>query len=187
MKAVIFDLNGVLILDKPGYKSSEFEHNFFKRMGVSMDDKKEKENIKLENNWNEEQFWDFVGQGWNGAIPNMELIQIIKKLRTDGYKTAIISNTSGLIMRKKIDRYFGEKIENLFEEIIISSEVGLLKPDEKIYEMVLKKLGTQPGETIMIDDSDSYLEGARRLGIVCLVFRDNETLRSDLNRLGVAS
>jgi len=141
IKAVIFDLNDVLILDKPGYQAPEFEHKFFKRMGVSLNDEAEKELIKKENGWSDEQFWKFVGNGWTAAVPNRELIQVVKKIRGRGIKTAIISNTSGLIMREKINQYFGEDITSLFDEIIISSEVGLLKPDPEIYKLALTKLG----------------------------------------------
>ena len=118
IKAVIFDLNGVLILDRPGYTPSELEYKVFKRMGISLDDAKEKEKIKKELGWTEEEFWQFVEKSWRGAIPNMELVDWILKLKKLGYKTAILSNTSGLVMRPTIKNYFGTDINNLFDEII---------------------------------------------------------------------
>ncbi|KKT52317.1 MAG: HAD-superfamily hydrolase, subfamily IA, variant 3 [Candidatus Collierbacteria bacterium GW2011_GWB2_44_22] len=165
MKAIIFDLNGVLILDKPGYQSPEAEHKFFKRMGISLNDAKEKELIKKEQGWNEEQFWKYVGNGWKG--------------------TAIISNTSGLIMREKINQYFGENISSLFDEIIISSEVGLLKPDPEIYKLALRRLGVSALESVMVDDSDSYLSGARYLGMICFQFTDNRKLLENFKKLKI--
>jgi len=176
MQAILFDLNGVLILDKPGYQSSQFERDFFKRMGMSLDDTKEKELIKREQGWDEHQFWNFVDQGWQGAVPNLELIQIIKKLKRNRFKTAIVSNTSGLIMRQRLADYFGEKINTLFDEIVISSEVGFLKPDSKIYQLTLDRLGVMPSDSIMIDDSDQYLSGAQVMGIHCFKYYDNLSL-----------
>ncbi len=185
MKAIIFDLNGVLILDKPGYQSSESEHKFFKRMGLSLNDSREKERIKIEQGWDDDQFWKYVGNGWKGAIPNTELIQIIKEIREKGMKTAIISNTSGLIMREKINQYFGEDINSLFDEIIISSEVGLLKPDPEIFRLTLTKLKVAAHDSVMVDDSDDYLRGARHLGITCFHFTDNESLTQNFKKLGI--
>lgn len=46
IKVFIFDLNGVLILDNPGYKSSKLERSIFKRLGLSLNDEKEKEKLK---------------------------------------------------------------------------------------------------------------------------------------------
>ncbi|KKU46178.1 MAG: HAD superfamily hydrolase [Microgenomates group bacterium GW2011_GWA2_46_7] len=183
MQAILFDLNGVLILDKPGYQSSQFERDFFKRMGMSLDDTKEKELIKREQDWDEQQFWNFVDQGWRGALPNLELVQIIKKLKRNRFKTAIVSNTSGLIMRQRLADYFGEKINTLFDEIVISSEVGLLKPDPKIYQLVLDRLGVLPSNSIMVDDSDQYLKGAQAIGIRCFQYYDNLSLTQYLQGL----
>ncbi|NCP46900.1 HAD-IA family hydrolase [bacterium] len=181
----IFDLNGVLILDKPGYQSPESEQKFFKRMGISLNDAKEKGLIQKERGWNDDQFWKYVGNGWKGAIPNMELAQIVKEIRGKGMKTAIISNTSGLIMREKINQYFGEGITSLFDEIIISSEVGFLKPDPEIYKLALKRLYVSAHDSVMVDDSDSYLTGARFLEIMCFLFTDNRSLIQDMKNLGV--
>ncbi|KKT49152.1 MAG: HAD-superfamily hydrolase, subfamily IA, variant 3, partial [Candidatus Collierbacteria bacterium GW2011_GWB1_44_197] len=152
---------------------------------ISLNDAKEKELIKKEQGWNEEQFWKYVGNGWKGAIPNMELIQTIKEIRGKGIKTAIISNTSGLIMREKINQYFGENISSLFDEIIISSEVGLLKPDPEIYKLALRRLGVSALESVMVDDSDSYLSGARYLGMICFQFTDNRKLLENFKKLKI--
>ena len=184
-KAVIFDLNGVLILDKPGYQSSEFERRFFKRLGLSLNDKKEKEKIKKELGWTEDKFWDFVNNSWEGAIANIGLVKLIKELRKQGFKTAILSNTSGLIMRPIIKEYFGVDIDDLFDQIIISSEVGFLKPDPKIYELCLKKLGFKAEESIFTDDAEEYLEGARSIRMKSFLFVDNEKLQGNLRKIGI--
>ncbi len=184
-KAIICDLNGVLILDKPDYVSSPPEKIISKRLGLSLDDEKEKGEIKDEFNWTENKFSSFVNNSWPGAIPNLELIDIVKNLKRKGYKTAIVANTSGVVIRKVIQNYFGENIENLFDEIIMSSEVGIYKPDKKIFQLVLDKLAVKPSESIMIDDRDDYLVGARDLGMSAVLFINNEKLNKDLRRFGI--
>ncbi|MFH0791664.1 MAG: HAD-IA family hydrolase [bacterium] len=184
-KAVLFDLNGVLILDKAGYVPAPQEHVIFKRLGLSLEDSKEKERIKSELGWTEEEFWKFVDTSWNGAVPNLRLINLIKNLRERGYKTAIISNTSGLIMRQVLQNYFGQDLNTLFDFITISSEVGYLKPGREIYELTIEKLGVQPNEAVMIDDSEDYLTGAKSLGITPILFISNEKLEEDLRRLEI--
>lgn len=184
-KAVVFDLNGVLILDNPDYTPSELERKVFKRMGMSLDDKSEKEKIRKELGWTEKDFWDFVNKSWGGVIPNMELAQMITKLRQQGYKTGIVSNTSGLIMTPVIKSYFGTDIKNLFDQVVISSKVGLLKPDKKIYELILRRLGVKAEESILVDDAEEYLEGAKILRITPVFFTHNKKLRKDLEKLGI--
>ncbi len=184
-KAILFDLNGVLILDKAGYVPVTQEHIVFKRLGLSLEDSEEKERIKNEFDWTEEEFWKFVDNSWNGAVPNLRLIRLIKSLKERGYKTAIVSNTSGLIMRQVLQNYFGEDLNTLFDIVIISSEVGYLKPSRGIYELTIKKLGVQPNEAVMIDDSGDYLTGAKIFGITPILFVSNEKLEVDLKHLEI--
>lgn len=184
--AVLFDLNGVLILDKPGYQPTELENKILKRMGLSCDDQEEKEKIKKEFGWREKDFWVLVNKSWEGAMPNRELIAVIKKIRKQKFKTAIVTNTSGLIVRPVIKNYFGTEISNLFDAVIISSEVGLLKPDQKIYQLCLNNLGLAAEESIYIDDAEKYLEGAKSIGMKTFLFLGNENLTKKLKELGIA-
>lgn len=184
-RAIIFDLNGVLILDKPGYRPSEWEKKIFKKMGLSLDDRREKEAIKRELGWAEQEFRDLVKRGWEGAVPNNELIGIIKNLRKQGYKTGLLSNTSKLLMFPTLKNYFGVDLTQLFGQVIISSEVGLLKPDKAIYQLVLNKLRVPAKRAIYIDDALQYLRGAQELGITGLLFQSNRKLRQDLAYLGI--
>ena len=185
IKAIFFDFNGVLIQDKPGYSSSELETRIYKQLGTSLDDKEDIKNILKDLNWNEEMFWEYIDKSWGGVLPNIQLLHWIKEIKNKGYKTAIISNTSGIIFRKYQENFFGVNLENLFDEIIISSEVKQLKPDKSIYETALTKENVKPSEAVMIDDSNRYLEGANQLGIHTIYFESNELLEKDLSNLGI--
>ena len=63
----------------------------------------------------------------------------------------------------------------------------MAKPDPAIYHHVLKELGTQPEETLFIDDKAVNIEAAQALGMKALVFTTVEHLRDDLSRAGYDS
>lgn len=184
-KILFFDFNGVLILDNPKYSTSELENRIYKQLGTSLDDTKEVQKIINELNWDEKTFWDYINTSWNGVIPNTELLNWIKDLKDRGHKTAIVSNTSGLIFRKYQKAFFGYNLEDIFDVIVISSEVKQLKPNTDIYQTTLNKIGCLPEETVMIDDSKRYLEGAKLLGIHTILFENNELLKKSLNELDI--
>jgi 2-haloacid dehalogenase len=72
-----------------------------------------------------------------------------------------------------------------FDGIVISGDVGSLKPDARIFEHLAARYAIDPGTAVFIDDSPANVEAARRLGFVALRFVDAEVLRRDLERLGV--
>ncbi|HRH24944.1 MAG TPA: HAD-IA family hydrolase [Candidatus Paceibacterota bacterium] len=110
---------------------------------------------------------------------NVELVEIIRKLRSLGLKTAVISNYTSILRQKIIE----QDIHNAFDEIIISSEEGYQKPNPKLFEVAYKKLGVTASETVFIDDSPSSLKSATELGYTPVLYTDNESLRKALSTL----
>ncbi len=109
----------------------------------------------------------------------MELIEIIKDLKKKNYKIGILSNYS-ITLREKLTRL---NIIDLFDEVIISSEVGLQKPQPEIFEIVFNKFNIKNNEMVFIDDTKRSLEGADKIGYVPILYTDNKTLRSDLLKI----
>lgn len=68
----------------------------------------------------------------------------------------------------------------LFETIVCSGEAGLVKPDLRIYQLLLKRLQLDPREAIFIDDTPGHVEAAQTLGIHGIIFTDAPTLRQNL-------
>lgn len=113
----------------------------------------------------------------------------------------LIADTRDIILdlAKKYKVYFlsdnvkerVEKINNIhnflswFEGGVFSHEVGVRKPDLKIYEITLQKIGVKPEETVFIDDKETNLPPARKLGVHALLFKTPEQLREDLRGLGI--
>lgn len=139
-------------------------HEFFSRLGALVGETAEEVHAELEG---DHQF-------------NEELVAYIEGKLRSKYKIGLISNSESAYLRKELDKY---NIEPLFDTIIISSEVGAIKPQSKIFDMAFERLGCKPQEAIFIDDNPNYVKAAETLGIKGLVYRDFETFKNDLERL----
>lgn len=69
-------------------------------------------------------------------------------------------------------------IENRFFRIFNSAEIGVCKPNLKIYRQVVENLGCHPSEVLFIDDSVSHVEAARELGMIAYHYRSFEEFRN---------
>ena len=79
------------------------------------------------------------------------------------YKLGLITNGPSAIQRAKIER-FG--LANYFDELIVSAEVGVAKPDPAIFRLALERLGVAPAEALFVGDSPEYdLRGAMAAGV----------------------
>ena len=107
---------------------------------------------------------------------NSGIIEIIMDLKNKNYKIALLSN-NGITLRKRLE---DENISNLFDEIIISAEVGYQKPQPQIFEILFSKLGVVNGEVLFVDDSERSLEGAGSIGYIPVLFTTNQKLEKDL-------
>ena len=91
---------------------------------------------------------------WNHHFPNcfsvnQNIINILNTIKKQ-VKVAIITNGSTERQKAKI---VNTNLDNLFEVIIISEEVGLSKPDKRIYELALKRLNVQPESALFVGDN----------------------------------
>lgn len=116
----------------------------------------------------------------NGASKkvNEGLLEIIQKYKTH-YKTALIINYPSHL-REKLQR---QNLIDLFDDVIISGEVGVQKPDPEIFRILCDRLQISPSEFIFIDDSKKSLEGAETIGYTPILFKSNEQLESDLQSI----
>ncbi|MDJ0624325.1 MAG: HAD family phosphatase [Desulfocapsaceae bacterium] len=106
---------------------------------------------------------------------NEEVLKLLTTLH-ERYRLAILSNHP-----VGLREWLGDwQIEHLFEVIICSGEIGLVKPDLRIYQLVLEHLQLEPEETFFIDDTPGHVEVAESMGIRGLVFTDAATLRQQL-------
>lgn len=107
---------------------------------------------------------------------NPQLIALIRELK-DHYKIGLLTNAHHDFIEPILKR---SHIEDLFDVVTVSSRVGAVKPDRKIYEVCLGELGVNPDEVIFIDDIERNVAGAEALGICGIHYSNIEGLKSEL-------
>jgi epoxide hydrolase-like predicted phosphatase len=96
------------------------------------------------------------------------------------YKTGIISNGFDNTRFMLTQEW---KIADAFDEIIISAEVGVMKPDPQIYQIALLALGVMPRQAVFLDDFLHNVEAAQALGMYAIHFRSPEQALQELDEL----
>ncbi|MBN2115257.1 MAG: HAD family phosphatase [Anaerolineales bacterium] len=195
IKAVFFDLGGVIL-------RTEFQaprQRLADRLGMDYDDL-----IKLVfgsgtsdrasiGEISAEEHWAFVLQRlkqpaselaairaefFAGDILDRTLLDTIRSLRGK-YKTGLISNAWGDLR----DYIVREKFDDAFDALIISAEVGVMKPAAKIYQLALEQLGVRPSEAVFVDDFEENIAGCEKVGIKGIHFKDPETALQQLKEI----
>jgi putative hydrolase of the HAD superfamily len=73
--------------------------------------------------------------------------------------------------------------EKLFDAMVLSADVGLMKPDPAIFKMMADELGLLPNECVMIDDVVSNIDGAKLVGMPGVLYISPEQTMAELNCL----
>ena len=74
---------------------------------------------------------------------------------------------------------------SLFDEVVFSCEIGLMKPDQRIFKVMTKKLGVKMEECLFIDDSRKNIIAAKKLGMQTIRFKDYKILKRKLKLKGI--
>lgn len=111
---------------------------------------------------------------------NEPLLEQVIRLRQAGYQTGLLSNFWDSARRFWAEIY---PFVGNFDDIIISAEVGLMKPDPQLYHLAARRLGILPAEALFVDDSAENIAGARAVGMQALHFTDPEAARRELARI----
>lgn len=129
----------------------------------------------------QDQIDEFMNDLWTEYLgqPNMELINYFRDLRPR-YQTAILSN-SFVGAREREQALYG--FEDITDFIIYSHEVGMNKPDARIYELTCERLNLQPDEVVFVDDTAMCIDGARAVGMHGVLFENNEQTIAELENL----
>lgn len=196
IKAVIFDYGGVV------KESHPLSTDVGKIFGLSEEEllKTEEERNRLvilasKGAISDEQLWQKISEIIGKPMPSncLELVKnfrgrtlkfipeitdLIKQLRVKKIKTAVLSNISRLGAEVIRENHGYDD----FDEVILSYEVGMRKPEPEIYRLIIKKLGVDPKECIFIDDAEKNLLPAKDLGMITVLFKNpRQTVREVLN------
>jgi len=113
-----------------------------------------------------------------GDVVDRELVEFIRSLRPH-YFVGLISNAwpdlRDFIARKKFD--------DAFDHMVISGEVGVMKPEARIYQIALEQAGVRPDEAVFIDDFYENIEGCEKVGMQGIHFKDPESALKQLKSL----
>jgi epoxide hydrolase-like predicted phosphatase len=107
--------------------------------------------------------------------PSKKMLDLIKKLKKN-YILAILSNSDSFNSKK----YQTKGWYKFFDHLILSHEVGVIKPEKKIYKLLLKKLNLVANECLFIDDQAKVLKPANELGMQTIHFESLEKLTKEL-------
>lgn len=119
---------------------------------------------------------DSLGEAVTGTV------NILKQLKQAGYKLYGLSNWSAETFpqaRKRHDFF------NLLDDMVISGEVGHVKPDPEIFQILLGKIGRPAPECLFIDDALANIQQAQRMGFATVHFDSPEQLKNELHRMGL--
>lgn len=106
-----------------------------------------------------------------------EMIEAVRAARRGGIKTALLSNSWG------VQYYPHDLLAELFDEIVISGQVGLRKPDAEIFTMAVERVGLPAGECVFVDDLRRNLEAAEAVGMRGVLHATATTTIPELERL----
>lgn len=107
---------------------------------------------------------------WNaclGDIPH-ERLDMIRQLRQRGYRTHLLSNTNDLHWRHIKEKFLSEEgytCADLFDQVILSHEAHLAKPDPAIFQYALRRIAGKPEQCIFIDDAEANTVAAQAEGL----------------------
>ena len=196
IKAVIFDFGGVIVrtedqrprtvmADALGKTYAELEYLVFNS---------ESGRAAQLGQITHEQNWENLGKAltlrrdeigyaqmafFGGDVLDVELVAYIRKLR-ESYRVALLSNYSTILREELLDKW---KIADLFDPIVLSADVGLMKPNPDIYLHILERMGLEASETVFIDDFLHNIQGARSVGMHGIVFQSRSQLIQELEEL----
>lgn len=195
IRAVIFDFGGVLVRmvdDRPRQELAN-------RLGVSLSridnlvffsqsaQKASLGEISVARHWEAvrvalgiqpKDMAAFLEQYWSADDVNWMLLDFIRELR-GRYKVGMLSNAWDDLRQTLHERW---DIDGLFDELIISAEVKMVKPDPRIFHLAVEKLKVQPAEAVFIDDILENVQAARKEGLKAIQYNDYKKTVDEINK-----
>ena len=138
------DLRG---LETGAIEEAEFEKRFARRLGL-------------------DEATDLIESMFRGMLPEESILAAVRAARAGGVKTGLISNSWSTT------HYDRDLLNELFDAVVISAEVGLHKPQPEIYRLAAERIGEPPSSCVFVDDLRENCEGAEAVGMTAILHRD---------------
>ena len=198
IKALITDFGGVLVRTRTDRARRELERRIGRPAGSLEHDvfaselslSAQRGAITEEQFWREIEAWfdlprfglsgpDFRNEFFRDDFLDHDLVDLIRSVRP-AVRTGLISNAwSGL--RGLLQTVFA--IHDVFDAVVISAEEKVMKPDARIYQLALDRLGVRADEAIFLDDFAVNIDAANALGVRGIHFKTSEQAQRDIRAL----
>lgn len=122
---------------------------------------------------------EYVHKVTSGEGKNHELMNYIKELKKS-YKIAMLSNIGAGSL---LSRFMPSELNEHFDEVLASGDIGYAKPEPEAYEITAQRLNVRLDECIFTDDREIFCEGARAVGMQAIRYCDFKQFKSDLETL----
>ena len=195
LKAVLLDWGGVI---SPGGTPDELVNRLTKNLAVQPDalraalktqtDPFKRGKLTLDEFWagleqalghtipeSDRDVWTKIGD----LAPDTSIIDFVGRLKAKGFVVAILSNT----FPNTADDIKSQGWYDLYSPVVLSSDVGMAKPDAAIYDHVVSLLGVRPQEVVFVDDQQKCLDPAAAMGMRTILAQDPAQVIGDLSDL----
>ena len=195
-RAIGFDYSGV-IAGQPGFmggvanllgvplaelKEIYFQHNRLKNVdGVPHDELWKIILGKIKREEKSAEVLAYITAKQKQVCINTNMIELIDRLRSLGYKTSLLSNNdleaAAKMRHDELDRHF--------DAMVVSAEVGYQKPSPEIFNLFIEKLEVRANELLFVDDSEQSLSLSKEIGFYPVHFKNYDDLVKTLAALVV--
>ena len=114
---------------------------------------------------------------------NDSIIPLVEELKAQGYRLILGSNTNDMHAHH-FRQQFAATLEH-FDHLVLSYEVGHIKPSRDFYQACVAAAGMPPADCVFIDDLPANIAGAQDAGLFGIIYTTTKQLRSELQELGV--
>jgi putative hydrolase of the HAD superfamily len=114
---------------------------------------------------------------FEGMKPEPAMVEAVREIRAGGIKTGMLSNSWS------VDHYDLDLLAELFDDVVISAEVRLHKPQPEIYRLAAERLEVEPERCLFVDDLRENCDGAEAVGMTAIRFRDPQQAIARLGEL----
>jgi putative hydrolase of the HAD superfamily len=111
------------------------------------------------------------------SILDIAMVEVIRQVHAAGLRTALLSNSWGS------SSYHRPLFTELFDEVVISAEVGMRKPEEQIFQLATRRLELAPAECVFIDDIEANVQAAEAVGLIGLWHTESASTAARLSEL----
>jgi HAD superfamily hydrolase (TIGR01509 family) len=117
---------------------------------------------------------------WGASVMDKSAIDWVRELKKSGkYKIGMLSNVGSGFFNKFLSE---TEQHQLFDEVILSSDVGMAKPEVMIFELTAQRLGVKTSECIMIDDTKINIDASESAGMRAIWFISTDQAKYELSR-----